>query len=190
MVPSEARREGCKVRAIHAQQPFRLAFGNPPSRAVVPALRSGNAPNNGAFLSSQVAKSPPGSLQESTCSPLAQGRLTYGKPLSSCPKQAATPWRCAACAVHPLAQGRQGKKKAVVCYENFVQIMNVPRNCHETVTKVCKLPRTSAFKDLTYRCTACIIVYELLGKRLFSPSREGMGTPPECAAARSQIIGL
>src|SRR5699024_1281990 len=141
-VPSEARREGCKVRAIHAQQPFRLAFGNPPSRAVVPALRSGNAPNNGAFLS----------LQESTCSPLAQGRLTYGKPLLSCPKQAATPWRCAACAVHPLAQGRQGKKKAVVCYENFVQIMNVPRNCHETVTNVCKLQRTSAFKDLTYRC--------------------------------------
>ena len=68
--------------------------------------------------------------------------------------------------------------------------MNVPRNCHETVTKVCKLPRTSACKDLTYRCTACIIVYELLDMRLFSPSREGMGTPQECAAARSQIIWI
>ena len=30
-----------------------------PSRAVEPALRSENAPNNGAFQSSQVAKSPP-----------------------------------------------------------------------------------------------------------------------------------
>ena len=35
--------------------------------------RSGNAPNNGAFPSSQMAKSPPGSLQESICSPLHRG---------------------------------------------------------------------------------------------------------------------
>ena len=39
------------------------------SRAVETALRSGNAPRNGAFPSSQMAKSPPGSLQESICSP-------------------------------------------------------------------------------------------------------------------------
>ena len=37
--------------------------------------RSGNGTLHVPFPSSQVAKSPPGSLQESTCSPLTQGRL-------------------------------------------------------------------------------------------------------------------
>ena len=61
---------------LRIQQPFRLAFGKPPSRR-----RKENAasvrkfPHNGKFPSSQVAKSPPGSSQESTCSPLTQGGL-------------------------------------------------------------------------------------------------------------------
>ena len=37
--------------------------------------RSGNAPNNGAFPSSQVVKATPWLCQERTCSPLTQGRL-------------------------------------------------------------------------------------------------------------------
>ena len=50
-----------------------------PSRAVETALRSGNGAHYAPFPSSQVAKSPPGSLQESTCSPLTQGGLRRGR---------------------------------------------------------------------------------------------------------------
>ena len=51
---------------------FSLSFSRGRTRA-----RSKNAPENGAFLSSQAAKSPPGSLQESACSPSSR------KPLAS-----------------------------------------------------------------------------------------------------------
>ena len=55
------------------------------SRAVEPALRSGNGAHNAPFPSSQMAKSPPGSLQESICSP--SGREARGNTLAPTRRQ-------------------------------------------------------------------------------------------------------
>lgn len=74
---------------------------------------------------------------------------------------------------------------------NFVQLVNIPRNCHETVTKVCKLPRTSAFKGLTSPCTACIIVYEVIGKGLCSAAFSTYASRLRvCAPVNSDIIWI
>ena len=55
-----------KARGRYCLLKSRQLFSRGRARA-----RSGNAPSNGAFLSSQVVKAPPGLCQESTCSPLA-----------------------------------------------------------------------------------------------------------------------
>ena len=65
------RQEGRIVGVVPAQQPLRLSFGKPLSRAVVPALLL--FPQNSLC---DFCGSP--EKQESTCSPLTQGRLNCG----------------------------------------------------------------------------------------------------------------